>query len=70
MSTGTRLKKEPSKIIGLLLSATLWAVIGTSFGWYVGNQGGFKRGVNLMADFVIELKGASGLPVPRKYTDI
>jgi hypothetical protein len=70
MTTGTRLRKAKSKIIPLLLSTTIWTVAGTSFGWYVGSQGGFKRGVNLVADLVIQLHDIDLRPAPRKYTDI
>ena len=57
MTTGTRLT-NPSialKIAGLVFTASLWLFAGTGIGWYVGQEGGFKRGVNLTANLILEL---------------
>lgn len=73
MTTGTRLKKTKSKIIPLLLSATLWYGLGAGFGWYVGSNGGFHRGVLLTSKLVEELMDARdgiSIELPPKYRNI
>lgn len=42
-------------ILKLMFGATLWCMIGSFVGWYIGNQGGFNRGVKQVSNLVLEL---------------
>jgi hypothetical protein len=76
MTTGTRLKNHSiwPKIAGAIFSTTLWTIIGTGVGYHVGNTGGFKRGVQLTTNLVLELmetkEAKLNVKPPRKYTDL
>ena len=77
MTTGTRLKKDRRylRLIARgLLATTLWFGLGLGIGWYHGSNGGFRRGVVLMSEFVITMldkkENASTDTHPKKYWDM
>ena len=81
MTTGTRLTNGLPvwlTVLKLLTSATVWCLIGSFLGWNIGQAGGFRRGIVLMSNTVIQLaeklkqddeRDASSLRPP-KYTDL
>ncbi len=75
MTTGTRLKNKSRiwPVLGLLTSTTLWFAAGNFTGWYVGQAGGFDRGIRLTSDLVLRLlseKDQETVASPRRYKDI
>lgn len=77
MTTGTKLKSpyRPSlmTLAKLLFNATAWMVFGSYIGWYVGQAGGFHRGVTLTAELFIsmmDMRDANANGPPRKFTDL
>jgi hypothetical protein len=58
MTTGTRLKRDrlyTKLIIRGLLASTIWFCAGMLCGWYIGNTGGFRRGVIMTSSLVLSL---------------
>lgn len=71
MTTGTRLKK-PRTWVAIVFSTTLWFAAGNLCGWYIGQAGGFRRGVKTMTEVLELMKDIREFQnyTRRKYTDV